>query len=325
MIDAIIATIRASDDKPSARTALMAAPFEFTEVQAEHILDMTLSRLTRLGRAQLEEELAKLRQTIAELEAILGRRERTSRRHQVGDGEIRDEFATPVGPRSPSTPGDMDAEDLITDEELVITMTKAGYVKAVPASQFRTQGRGGRGVQGAKLRGRGPGNPDNPHQRPCLFVVLLQPGQGVPAQGLRGASQGAHGPGHSHRQSVAPGTGRAHPGPDRHPGVPVGPVFAVRHQSRGRSRRLHSPSTTSPAGRGSSPSTCGDGDELVGVITTSGDDDIFMVSAARHGHPLRRDRRAAHGPGRRRRPGNEAEAPATRWCRSILPATRRAS
>src|SRR5438067_1791729 len=48
--------------------------------------------------------------------------------------------------------GDMSAEDLITDEELVITMTKAGYVKAVPASQFRTQGRGGRGVQGARLK-----------------------------------------------------------------------------------------------------------------------------------------------------------------------------
>ena len=66
----IIAAIRASDDKSSAREALMAAPFEFSTEQAEHILDMQLSRLTRLGRSQLEEEMAKLRETIADLEAV---------------------------------------------------------------------------------------------------------------------------------------------------------------------------------------------------------------------------------------------------------------
>src|SRR6204780_3923290 len=71
MLDAVIATIRGSDDRPSARTALMADPFLFSEIQATHILDMTLGRLTRLGRTQLEEELAKLREEIAELESIL--------------------------------------------------------------------------------------------------------------------------------------------------------------------------------------------------------------------------------------------------------------
>jgi DNA gyrase subunit A len=152
MIDAIIATIRASDDKASARTSLMAAPFEFTEVQAEHILDMTLSRLTRLGRTQLEEEMTQLRQTIAELEAILADEDVLLGVIKSELLEIREEFATPRRAEITFDPGEMDAEDLITDEELVITMTKAGYVKAVPASQFRTQGRGGRGVQGAKLR-----------------------------------------------------------------------------------------------------------------------------------------------------------------------------
>jgi DNA gyrase subunit A len=152
MIDAIIATIRASDDKASARTSLMAAPFEFTEVQAEHILDMTLSRLTRLGRTQLEDEMTQLRQTIAELEAILADEDVLLGVIKSELLEIREEFATPRRAEITFDPGEMDAEDLITDEELVITMTKAGYVKAVPASQFRTQGRGGRGVQGAKLR-----------------------------------------------------------------------------------------------------------------------------------------------------------------------------
>ena len=71
-LDAVIATIRGSEDRAAAREALMAAPFSFSEEQATHILDMTLGRLTRLGRAELEEEMAKLRETIAELQAILG-------------------------------------------------------------------------------------------------------------------------------------------------------------------------------------------------------------------------------------------------------------
>ena len=63
MLDLVIAAIRGSDDRAAARIALMAAPFEFSEEQANHILDMTLGRLTRLGRSELEEEMAKLRET----------------------------------------------------------------------------------------------------------------------------------------------------------------------------------------------------------------------------------------------------------------------
>src|ERR1700761_4609089 len=71
MLDAVIATIRASADRPEARGALMADPFSFTEVQATHILDMTLGRLTRLGRSELEAEMEELQATIAALEEIL--------------------------------------------------------------------------------------------------------------------------------------------------------------------------------------------------------------------------------------------------------------
>src|SRR5919107_1832278 len=71
MIDQIIALIRASDDKAAAREGLMAEPFSFSEIQANHILDMTLSRLTRLGRSELEAEMAELRETIADLREIL--------------------------------------------------------------------------------------------------------------------------------------------------------------------------------------------------------------------------------------------------------------
>jgi DNA gyrase subunit A len=152
MLDAVIATIRASDDRADARGRLMAAPFEFSEEQANHILDMTLARLTRLGRAELEEEMARLRDTIAELEAILGD---PARLRAVIAGEltkVRDDHASPRRSRLVHDPGELDVEDLIEDEQMVVTLTRAGYVKAVSADAFRTQGRGGRGVQGAKLK-----------------------------------------------------------------------------------------------------------------------------------------------------------------------------
>jgi DNA gyrase subunit A len=152
MLDAIITLIRASADRSEAKVGLMANPFEFSEEQATHILDMTLGRLTRLGRTELEEEMAKLRQTIAELEAILGDE---GRLHEVIKSELAEVKATFASPRRAELTydqGEMNAEDLIDDEELVVTRSRAGYVKAVPASSFRTQGRGGRGVRGASLK-----------------------------------------------------------------------------------------------------------------------------------------------------------------------------
>ncbi|HAS09850.1 MAG TPA: DNA gyrase subunit A [Acidimicrobiaceae bacterium] len=152
LIDEIIAAIRASADKPAAREALIAEPFEFSDVQAEHILDMQLSRLTRLGREQLESELAELRETIAELEAILAD---DARLRQVIKDElvqIRADYATDRRSEITLDPGDIDIEDLIDDEELVVTLSHRGYIKTVEADSFRRQGRGGRGVAGAKLR-----------------------------------------------------------------------------------------------------------------------------------------------------------------------------
>jgi DNA gyrase subunit A len=152
MLDAVIATIRGSDDRGSARIALMETPFDFTEVQANHILDMTLGRLTRLGRTELQDEMAKLLETIAELESILG--DDAKLRGVIGTEitAIRDKYANERRSIITHDPGEMGVEDLIDDEEVVVTMTAAGYIKSVSAAAFRTQGRGGRGVQGAKLK-----------------------------------------------------------------------------------------------------------------------------------------------------------------------------
>jgi DNA gyrase subunit A len=152
MLDLVIAAIRASDDRGAARVALMAAPFEFSEEQANHILDMTLGRLTRLGRTELEEEMAKLRETIAELQSILASDVKLRGVIATEMTAIRDKFANERLTQIVNDPGELGMEDLIDDEDIVITMTQAGYVKSVAADAFKVQGRGGRGVQGAKLR-----------------------------------------------------------------------------------------------------------------------------------------------------------------------------
>ena len=152
LIDEIIATIRASADKQAAREALMAAPFEFSTEQAEHILDMQLSRLTRLGRSHLEEDMAKLRETIAGLEAILG--DEGKKRSVIAEemGKVRETYGQPRRSQITFDVGDLDIEDLIDDEDLVVTMSAKGYIKTVSSDAFKVQGRGGRGVAGTKLK-----------------------------------------------------------------------------------------------------------------------------------------------------------------------------
>ncbi len=152
MIDKVISTIRKSKDKQAAREALMKKPFEFSEIQANHILDMPLSRLTQLGQQELEEELKQLRKTMRELNAIL--KDDAKLRAVIRDelGEVREKFASERRTVLTYDPGEIDIEDLIDDEELVVTMSAKGYIKTVQAGAFRTQGRGGRGVAGAKLR-----------------------------------------------------------------------------------------------------------------------------------------------------------------------------
>ncbi len=200
MIDAIIVAIRRSESRGEARDALMGAPFEFSEVQAEHILDMQLSRLTRLGRSDLEEEMGKLHQTISELEAILGDQALLNGVVKTELGEIRTRFSSPRRAVVTVDPGEMAPEDLIDDEELVITMTRAGYIKAVAASTYRTQGRGTRGMRGTNLPRGGHRCQSDTHDGPRVPVVLFQPGPRLPVACLRSAAPGTHRPRYGDRQ-----------------------------------------------------------------------------------------------------------------------------
>ncbi|MFM9036869.1 MAG: DNA gyrase subunit A [Actinomycetota bacterium] len=152
VIDAIIKLIRESEDAGAAKTALMAKPYEFTEVQAIDILDMQLRQLTRLSRIDLEAEIAQLNEKIAEFQAILADDKKL--RGVITDEltEIKNEFATPRVCPITFEAGEMSLEDLVDDTELVVIMTEAQYVKSVAASNFRNQQRGGKGVSGAKLK-----------------------------------------------------------------------------------------------------------------------------------------------------------------------------
>ncbi|CAB4551700.1 unannotated protein [freshwater metagenome] len=152
VIDQIIKLIRESEDAPTAKASLMNPPYEFSEVQAIDILDMQLRQLTRLSRIDLETEMGQLNERIAELEGILA--DDVKLRAVISEEmlAIRAEFATPRVCPVTFDSGDMSIEDLVDDTALVVVMTEAQYVKTVLASNFRSQGRGGKGVTGAKLK-----------------------------------------------------------------------------------------------------------------------------------------------------------------------------
>jgi DNA gyrase subunit A len=133
MIDAVIKAIRSSKDRGEARTKLMAKPFEFSEIQANHILDLQLGRLTQLGRDELNAEAKELAKTIRELRRILAQRD-------VLLGVIRDELVAirdaHKRPRRTEIVTDdtgvIDTGALVEDEPLVVTVTARGYVKSTP-------------------------------------------------------------------------------------------------------------------------------------------------------------------------------------------------
>jgi DNA gyrase subunit A len=152
VIDDVIALIRSSDDRAAARAGLMAEPFEFSLEQADFILEMRLGQLTRLARIDLEAEMEDLRGRITDLEAILADEAKLKAVIKDELAAVREKHASPRRSEITYDVGDIDIEDLIDDEELVVTMSTRGYVKTVPADTFRAQGRGGRGIAGAKLR-----------------------------------------------------------------------------------------------------------------------------------------------------------------------------
>ena len=152
VIDEVIKVIRASEDANAAKEALMSKKFGFSERQAIDILDMQLRQLTKLSRIDLEAEQKEIRAKIKELTAILEDDKVLRGVISTELTKVRETFATPRVCQIAADVGEMGVEDLVEDKELVIVMTQEQYIKAVSADSFRTQGRGGRGVSGARLK-----------------------------------------------------------------------------------------------------------------------------------------------------------------------------
>jgi DNA gyrase subunit A len=152
-LDEVIALIRAAADTDEARTGLM-EKFELSEIQAQAILDLRLARLTGLARKEVEDEYAEKQELIAELRAILGDEARI-------DGIVREELLElkQIYGRSDdrrteivAAEEELELEDLIAEEDMVIAITRSGYIKRLPVTAYREQRRGGIGVMGMDLK-----------------------------------------------------------------------------------------------------------------------------------------------------------------------------
>jgi DNA gyrase subunit A len=152
-LDAVITLIRASADADAARAGLMET-FELSEIQAQAILDLRLQRLTGLARREVETEYADLQERIAELRAILGDEARIDAVVREELLEIKEIYGRGDDRRTEivAAEEELELEDLIAEEDMVIAISRSGYVKRLPVSTYREQRRGGIGITGMDLK-----------------------------------------------------------------------------------------------------------------------------------------------------------------------------
>jgi DNA gyrase subunit A len=150
-LDAIIALIRASRDRENARGELVAR-FGLTEIQASAILDLRLSQLTALEADSIKNEHADKVERIGELRAILGDESRVFAIITEELREIADRFGDGRRTMIAESEDEIGIEDLIPEQQMVITITKSGYIKSLPLTTYRAQQRGGRGVTGMDMK-----------------------------------------------------------------------------------------------------------------------------------------------------------------------------
>jgi DNA gyrase subunit A len=150
-LDAIIEMIRASRDRDAAREQLIER-FELSAIQATAILDLRLSQLTALEADAIKQEHADVTERIAELRAILGDESRVMSVIKEELTEIAERFGDERRTDISHSEDEIDIEDLIADQQMVITITRSGYIKSLPLATYRQQQRGGRGVTGMDMK-----------------------------------------------------------------------------------------------------------------------------------------------------------------------------
>ncbi|BAT71761.1 DNA gyrase subunit A [Thermosulfidibacter takaii ABI70S6] len=152
-LDEVIETIRASRTPQDAKEALM-DKFGLTEKQAQAILDMRLQRLTGLEREKVEKDLEEVRALIKDLQDILTRYERLLHEVKKEFLEIKEKYGDERRTRITDAVEEYDIIDMIKEEEVVVTITRKGYIKRVPLTEYRGQRRGGRGRKAVDMKGR---------------------------------------------------------------------------------------------------------------------------------------------------------------------------
>ena len=150
-IDEVVEILRSSKTIAEGKQRLMDR-FDLTEVQADHIVNMTLGKLTGMERQKLLDELAELKIKIADLEDILANHQRVLDIIIEEVEAIQEKFGDERRTRIENVSGEVDIEDLIPEEESFVTYTKGGYIKRTPISEYHAQKRGGKGVTGMKQR-----------------------------------------------------------------------------------------------------------------------------------------------------------------------------
>ena len=150
-IDEVIAIIKSSEDKTDAANKLTEA-FELSQKQANAILEMKLQRLSHLEVEKLNAELGALEKDIAEYRAILASEERVIEIIKTEMTEIKNKYSTPRKSEITYDFSSIDIEDLIEQEDIIVSMTHFGYIKRMPISEYRAQHRGGTGVQAHKTK-----------------------------------------------------------------------------------------------------------------------------------------------------------------------------
>jgi DNA gyrase subunit A len=276
-LDAVIALIRAAADPAEARDGLI-AQFSLSDIQAQAILDLRLQRLTQLEAGKIQQEFDEVKGRIAELRAILGDEARVYAVIREELLELRARFVDERRTEIVPAEGEIDLEDLIAEQEMVISISRGGYIKRLPVSTYRAQRRGGKGLRGVRLKEED--YIDHLFIASTHHYLLFFTNQGrVYRQKVHELPQGARDARGRHIVNVLA----------LQPDEEVRAVFATRDYSEGRYLVLATAGgmvkktefrayDTILREAGLIAIKLLDGDELIGVQLTGGDQDLLIVS-----------------------------------------------
>jgi len=275
MIDAVIALIRASKDPQEARAGLVGT-LDFSEAQAQAILDMRLQRLTNLEKNKLEEEFAQLLADIEKYRSILGNPATLDMVVREELAEIRSGFSDDRRTTIVDAVDEVSLEDLIPEEEIVVVLSRDGYLRRMPLEQYRLQGRGGKGVKGATPKVGDEAaiiSVSSTHRDIFLFTtkgrVFAVKGHAIP--------EPRTGKGRLASQLISLENGESVVGmKDSHL---HGARFVFFITAKGVAKRLPAEELDNLTRAGRRVLTVDDGDEIARVRFSSGSDDIFLVTA----------------------------------------------